>query len=44
LDIEDDKFNIGEAFINNKAIKAAYWEHINLREVKIKAETKTITE
>jgi len=24
LDIKDNKFNIGEAFTNNKAIKAAY--------------------
>jgi len=44
LDIKDNKFNIGEAFTNNKAIKAAYWEYINLREVKIEVETKTITE
>jgi len=44
LDIKDDKFDIGEAFTNNKAIKAAYWEHINLKEVKIEVETKTITE
>jgi len=42
LDITDNKFNIGEAFTDNKAIKAAYWEYINLREVKTEAETKTI--
>jgi len=24
LDIEDNKFNTGEAFTNNKAIRAAY--------------------
>jgi len=24
LDIKDDKFNIGEVFTDNKAIKAAY--------------------
>jgi len=24
LDIKDDKFNIGEVFINNKVIKVAY--------------------
>jgi len=29
---------------NNKAIKAAYWEYINLGEVKTEAETKTTTE
>jgi len=44
LDIKDDKFNIGEVFTNNKAIKAAYWEHVDLGEVKIEVETKTITE
>jgi len=44
LDIKDDKFNKGEAFTNNKAIKAAYWEYANLREVKIEVETKTIIE
>ena len=43
LDIKDNKFNIGKAFTNNKAIKAVYWEYINLREVKIKIETKTVT-
>jgi len=43
LDIKDNKFNIGKAFTNNKVIKAAYWEHIDLREVKIEAETKTVT-
>jgi len=44
LDIKDNKFNIGEAFINKKVIKVAYWKHINLKEVKIEVETKTITE
>ena len=44
LDIKDNKFDIGEAFTNNKVIKAAYWEYIDLREVKIEVETKTITE
>ena len=43
LDIKDNKFNKDEAFTNNKAIKAAYQEYIDLREVKIEAETKTIT-
>ena len=43
LDIKDNKFNIGEAFTNNKAIKAAYWEYINLKEVKTEAKTETIT-
>jgi len=33
LDIKDDKFNKGEIFYNNKAIKVAYWEYINLRDV-----------
>ena len=44
LDIKDNKFNKGEAFTNNKATKAAYQKHTNLREVKIEVETKTITE
>jgi len=44
LDIKDNKFNKGEVFTNNKAIKAAYWEYIDLKEVKTKVETKTITE
>jgi len=43
LDIKDNKFGVGEAFINNKAVKAAYWEYANLREVEIEAKTKTIT-
>jgi len=43
-DIKDNKFNKGKAFTNNKAIKAAYWEYINLKEVKIEVETKTIIE
>ena len=43
-DIKDNKFNAGEAFTNNKAIKAAYQEHTDLREVKTEAETKTIIE
>ena len=44
MDIKDDKFNKDEVFTNNKAIKAAYWEHADLREVEIEAETKTTTE
>jgi len=44
LDIKDNKFNIDEAFTNNKVIRAAYWEYIGLREVKIEVETKTIIE
>jgi len=44
LDIKDDKFDIGEVFTNNRAIKAVYWEYIDLREVKTEAETKTIIE
>ena len=43
-DIKDNKFNIGKAFTNNKAIKAAYQEYIDLREVKIEVKTKTIIE
>ena len=43
-DIKDNKFNIGEVFTNNKVIKAAYWEYIDLREVKTEAETKTVIE
>ena len=41
-DIKDNKFNKGEAFTNNKAVRAAYQELANLREVEIEAETKTI--
>jgi len=44
LDIKDNKFNTGEAFTDNKAIKVAYWEHTDLGEVKIEVETKTIIE
>jgi len=44
LDVKDDEFNIGEAFTNNKAIRAAYWEYADLGEVKIEVETATITE
>ena len=33
MDIKDNNFNVGEAFYNNKAIKAAYWEYIDLRDV-----------
>ena len=44
MDIEDDKFDKGEAFTNNKVIKAAYWEHADLKEVKTEAETETTTE
>ena len=43
-DIKDNKFNTGEAFTNNKAIKAAYQKHTDLKEVEIEAETKTIIE
>ena len=41
-DIKDNKFNIGEAFTDNKAIKAAYQEYVDLKEVEIEAETKTV--
>jgi len=44
LNIKDDKFDIGEAFTDNKVIRAAYWEHIDLREVNIEVETKTTIE
>ena len=44
LNIKDNKFNIGEAFTNNKAIKVAYQEHTDLREIKTEVETKTIIE
>ena len=40
-DIKDNEFNINKAFTNDKAIRAAYWELVDLREVKIEAETKT---
>ena len=43
-DIKDNKFDTGEAFTNNKAIKVAYQEHIDLREVEIEVETETTTE
>ena len=43
-DIKDNKFDKGKAFTNNKAIKAAYQEYVDLREVKIEVETKTVTE
>jgi len=39
LDIKDDKFNIGEIFVDDGAIKAAYWERVNLKEVIIEVET-----
>ena len=50
MDIKDDKFNIGEIFTNNKAIKTAYWEYADLRivimevEVELALETETIIE
>ena len=44
MDIKDNKFNIGEVFTNNKVIKAAYQEYIDLREVKIEVKTKTVIE
>jgi len=44
LDIKDNKFNIGEIFIDDEEIKAVYWECVNLREVIIEVETKTATE
>jgi len=43
-DIKDDKFNIGEIFIDNGAISAAYWEYIDFRIVILKVETKTTIE
>ena len=43
MDIKDNKFNIGKIFSNNKAIKVAYWERVDLRDVTIKVETKTAT-
>ena len=44
LDIKDNKFNIGEIFIDNRALKAAYQEHVDLRIVILKVETKTTIE
>jgi len=44
LDIKDDEFNIGEIFIDDKEIKAVYWEYINLGEVIIEVEAKTAIE
>jgi len=43
-DIKDNKFNKGEAFTDNKVIKAAYGKHTDLKEVETEVETKTITE
>ena len=42
MDIKDNKFNIGEAFTDNKVIRAAYQKHADLKEVKTEAEIKTI--
>ena len=44
MDIKDNKFNIGEIFIDNKALRAAYWEYIDLRIVILEVETKTAIE
>jgi len=43
-DIEDDEFDVGEAFTDDEATKAAYWEHADLGEVETEAETETTTE
>ena len=43
-DIKDNEFDIGEAFTDNKAIKAAYQEYADLGEVEIEVETKTTIE
>ena len=43
-DIKDNEFDVGEAFTDDKVIKAAYWEHADLREVETEVETKTTTE
>jgi len=42
-DIKDDKFNIGEIFTDDKAIKVAYWERVNLKKVTLEVKTKTAT-
>jgi len=44
LDIKDNKFNIGKIFTNNRVIKAAYWEHVNLRIVILEVGAKTAIE
>jgi len=44
LDIKDNKFNIGEIFYNNKAIKAAYWEYIDLRDIMLEVEDNSTIE
>jgi len=44
LDIKENEFNIGEIFIDDKEIKAVYWERVNLKEVILEVETKTAIE
>ena len=44
MDIKDNKFNIGEIFTNNKAIRVAYWKYAELRIVILEVETKTAIE
>jgi len=43
LDIKDDKPNIGDIFTDNKAIRVAYWEYIDLGIV-IEVEVKLVIE
>ena len=38
LDIKDNDFNIGEAFRNNKVIRAAYQKRVDLKDVILKVE------
>jgi len=44
LDIKDNKFNIGEIFVDDEEINVVYWEYANLREVILEVETKTAIE
>ena len=44
MDIKDNKFNKDKVFTNNKVIKVAYQEYIDLKEVKIEVKTKAIIE
>jgi len=43
-DIKDNEFDIGKVFYNNKAIKAAYWEWVDLRDVILEVEDNSTIE
>ena len=44
MDIKDDKFNIGETFIDDRAIRAVYWKYVDLKTVILEVKTKTTIE